>query len=711
MILNMRRTINKGGQPNMNKKFFKACLGMLATMLALGACNKEPDESNLYTFTGETIETFIQKDSDLTSFNYILTRVGLDRMMASYGQYTCYAPSNEGVALYIDSLYNDPEAAIPHNGMTDNSLAGLNDSLCNDIARYHLTNGLYSIIEMGGSGATITTMLGRPISSKVDSLGRTVLNNIATITSEDNEVTNGLVHKLNRVVPRSSRLLGDTFDRLEGYTIFNEALKKTGLVDSVKASIKYRTLSDGTRTTKFDKPADITDTNGSELYCPTECKIGYTIFAESDDVLRANGINSFEDLVAYANKVYDGAAAWYDYIREKGHTVSTGNDYTNRWNALNMFVAYHILYASMAQDQLVFENKSGVPVGTSKWNYVNGADPYDYYETMLPHTLLKIWEPQPGKTLYINRYQTFNTLTNEVGTRGTNHTLINPGIEIERLDITAYNGYIHPIKGMLVYNEQVPNGVLNERLRFEATTFLPEFINNGFRYMLMSEVSAMNGGNSGARLSFPVDYFDNVICYNGEQTKLRYNVKGDYRAYQADAFQGWGQYDLAIKLPPVPSGLYEFRLFYSPMGHGGMMQFYWGTSKNVQEMTALSIPLDVRIQEDDPRIGWTAFYEEDDMGIASDEAMKNRGYMRGPYSFCGHPGNDGDTKTTKNCRGDGVVTLRRVLGVVNVKQSDEFWFRFKNVINDDSDLKWQLDFVEFVPMNVVDNTMYSEDWF
>ena len=695
----------------MNKKFFKACLGMLAIMVALGACNKEPDESNLYTFTGETIETFIQKDSDLTSFNYILTRVGLDRMMASYGQYTCYAPSNEGVALYIDSLYNDPEASIPHNGMTANSLEGLNDSLCNDIARYHLTNGLYSIIEMGGSGATITTMLGRPISSKVDSLGRTVLNNVSTIISEDNEVTNGLVHKLNRVVPRSSRLLGDTFDRLEGYTIFNEALRKTGLVDSIKESMKYRTLSDGTRTTKFDKPADITDTNGSELYCPTECKIGYTIFAESDEVMRANGINSFEDLVNYANKVYGGAAAWYDYIREKGHTVSTGNDYTNRWNALNMFVAYHILYASMAQDQLVFEKKSGVPLGTSKWNYVNGADPYDYYETMLPHTLLKIWEPQPGNTLYINRYQTFNTLTNEVGTRGTNHTLVNPGIEIERLDITAYNGYIHPIKGMLVYNEQVPDGVLNERLRFEATTFLPEFINNGFRYMLMSEVSAMNGGNSGARLAFPVDYFDNVICYNGEQTKLRYNVKGDYRAYQADAFHGWRQNDLAIKLPPVPSGLYEFRLFYSPMGHGGMMQFYWGTSKNVQEMTALSIPLDVRIQESDPRIGWTAFYEEDDMGVASDEAMKNRGYMRGPYSFCGHPGDDGDTKTTKNCRGDGVVTLRRVLGVVNVKQSDEFWFRFKNVINDDSDLKWQLDFVEFVPMNVVDNTMYSEDWF
>lgn len=104
---------------------------------------------------------------------------------------------------------------------------------------------------MGGSGATITTMLGRPISSKVDSLGHTVLNDVSTIISEDNEVTNGLVHKINNVVPRTSRLLGDTFERLEGYSIFSEALHKTGLADSIAKSVKYRTLADGTRTTKF----------------------------------------------------------------------------------------------------------------------------------------------------------------------------------------------------------------------------------------------------------------------------------------------------------------------------------------------------------------------------------------------------------------------------------------------------------------------------
>lgn len=684
------------------KKLSLVKVGLFALGLGLAACNIEPDESDLYTATGDTVETFIKSDSTLTSFNYILSRVGLDKRMSTYGQYTCYAPSNDAVEAYIDSLYNDPEAIVPHNGMTENTLEGLSDSLCNDIAKYHLADGLYSILEMGGNGATITTMLGRPISARTDTLGQTVLNDVAVIISEDNEVTNGLVHIINAVVPRSTRNIAETMKCLDDYTIFNEALERTGLADSLTLSMK-------------DKEYTITDrddTDGDELYYPTECKLGYTIFAETDALFASKGITSFEQLVAYANSVYGNAASWYDYIEEVGATVSTGDDYTNRFNALNMFVAYHILPMSMAQDQLVFENKSGVSPSVSKWNYVNGGEPYDYYGTMLPNTLIKIWQPsQVNKKLYINRYKTFNTLTDEVGTMGSDamHQLVYSGVEIERTDIMAYNGYIHPIKDILVYNSQVPNGVLHERMRFESTTFLPEFINNGFRYMSMTEVSNLNGGGSGARIAFPLDYFDNVVCYTSETT-LRYNVKGDYRAYQADAFQGWGQYDLAVRLPHVPSGTYEFRLFYSPMSHGGMMQFYIGTSSNVQEMLALDIPLDVRIDEEDPRIGWTAFYEEDDLGIATDEAMRNRGYMRAPCSFRGHPDGTGDMQAN-NCRGDGVVTLRRILGRVQMKQSEDYWFRIKNVIPDETDLKWQVDFIELVPVDVVDNDQYSEDWY
>jgi len=681
----------------------------------LASCTNEPDGENLYTFTGKTIEDYIKQDSDLTSFNYILSRVELDKSLAAYGQYTCFAPTNEGIAWYIDSLYNDVNAPVPHNGMSSNSLEGLNDSLCNDIAKYHLASGLRTIVDMAGEGTTINTMLGYPMSTSITGegtyAGYTTLNGVAHIISADNKAVNGIFHKVDKAIARDTRLLPDVLHSLEGYSLFYEALMKTGLCDSVLRSNKGITYTLG----------DKTDTNGSVLYSPTTCKVGYTIFAESDEVLKKSGIETFEQLVQYANKQYQDAAEWYSYINEKGATVSTGDDYTNRFNCLNMFVAYHILYAAMSKDQLVFEKRSN-----NKWNYnadIIKAEAYDYYETMLPNTLIKIWEPNASTTLYINRWKLNNTLTDEVGTYGSEamHPLQKAGIRIMNAsrdandpayNKAAYNGYIHPLAGILLYDRNVPNGVLHERMRFDATTFLVEFINNGFRYNTMAEVSAMNAGGSGARIAFPVNYFDNVYCYNGEDTKVRYNVKGDFRAYQADAFQGWGQYDVAIKFPHVPTGTYELRLFYSPMDHGGFMQFYLGTSTNVQEMQVLGLPLDVRVHANDERIGWTDAGEEDDLGIASDKALRNRGYMRAPWSFRGHP--DGYAEATTgvgNCRTDGTVTLRKILTTQQFKQSEDYWFRFKNMISDDSELKWQLDFIELVPVDVINNDAYQEDWY
>lgn len=675
------------------------------TIAALASCSNEPDGENLYTATGKTITEYITEDPDLTSFYYILRKIDMEKSLAAYGQFTCFAPTNAGIAAYIDSLYNDEHAPMPHNGMSSNSLEGLNDSLCTDIAKYHLVDGIYNIVDMSGDGMTINTMLGYPMSSSIDSEGRTTLNDVAHIVSADNEAVNGVFHKVDNAISRDTRLLPDVLHSLDGYSIFYQALMKTGLCDSVLKKDK------GVKYTLGDK----TDTNGSELYSPTECKIRYTIFAESDEVMDKAGIKSFDGLVEYANRVYGGAANWYHYLNEKGLEVNTGttdNDFKLRNNALNMFVAYHILYAGMSKDQMVFEKRSN-----NKWNYnvdQCGGEPYDYYETMLPNTLIKIWEPQPGTTLYINRWKLNNTLTNQVGTRGSNdmHTIQRQGVRIDpSLNKAAHNGYIHAINSMLVYDSNVPNGVLHERLRFEATTFLVEFINNGFRYNTMAQMSAMNGGGSGARIAFPVTYFDNVYCYNGEDTKVRYNVNGDYRAYQANAFQGWGQYDVAVKFPHVPTGTYELRLFYSPMDHGGFMQFYLGTSKNVQEMQVLGLPLDVRVPGRDERIGWTDASTEEDLGIASDKALRNRGYMRAPYIFRGHPDTtDEGTTGAGNCRTDGTITLRKLFDPMIFKQSEDYWFRFKNMISDDSELKWQLDFIELVPVDIINNEQYQEDW-
>ena len=709
----------------MIKKYIFGLMGFVGLM-GLTGCNPEPDESDLFTATGETAADYIALKSELSSFNYILTRVGLNRNLSAYGGYTCFIPTNDAVAEYVDALYNDSEARIQHNGMTSNSLEGLTDSLCNDIARYHLlghvkASDALSTIDLGGASGSVTTMLRVPIPYDASS-GKVVLNKVATIIEPDSVVTNGIVHVIDKVVPRNTRLISEEIERISEFSIFAEALRLTGLKDSltkVGKEVKY-TISDYM---DVNSNGDITD----PLYHPDECKVMYTIFAEPDSIMRLNGINDINGLIQYANNVYGNAANWYDYLTETGNTVSTGTDYENRFNALNMFVAYHILYAGRPEDEMVYENSTKWQKAKT-WNYVNGGQPYDYYETMLPNTILKIWQPQPlvgRKSLFINRYVTFNTLTDELGTMGSAgmHQEVFKGVKINRTsdkangvqnwNVQTFNGYIHSLQGMLVYDAQVPKGVLHERLRFDSTTFLPEFINNGYRMSNSTEISALNSGGSGARVAFPLNFFDNVVSYTPDN-RFRYNIKGQYNAYQSDTFQGWGDYDLAIKLPPLPTNTYEFRIFYTPMGHGGMMQFYMGSSSSIQSMMALDIPLDVRIDKSDPRIGSTPFYEEDDLGVSSDASLRNRGYMRGLFCYVDHPDYGDGNATDHNMRSDARnASFRKIMGSIQMKQSEEHWFRIKNVIPNDGNLarKWQFDYIEFVPIDVVDNDTYSEDWY
>ena len=53
------------------------CCGIAATLGIVTSCKEDIDESNLYTFTGETIEDYLVNRSDrFSSFNYILSRIG-----------------------------------------------------------------------------------------------------------------------------------------------------------------------------------------------------------------------------------------------------------------------------------------------------------------------------------------------------------------------------------------------------------------------------------------------------------------------------------------------------------------------------------------------------------------------------------------------------------------------------------------------------------
>lgn len=681
-----------------------AALAFVPGMLSLTSCKEDIDESNLYTFTGETIEDYLANRPDkFSSFNYILQRTELDKLLSGYGTYTCFAPDNEAVAAYIDSLYNDEtNKELPHNGMTENSLEGLTDSLCTDIAKFHLASTKVMAINME-NGMTINTMLGRDINTSIDSIsGKTIINSYSLITGMDNELENGVLHEINHVIRRSNLLVSGEMENHKDLSIFADALKLTGLADSLTQQSR-----------KLTAPA-----NSYNFYTPENAVLGYTIFAETNTTLGQNDIHSVTDLINHANKVYGGCAAqgsgWYDYYRNNNIQVSTGNDYANPNNCLNMWVRYHILKQRVSYDKMVYS-----------WNEISKVPLYEYYETMLPMTLVKVLRSSKagaGK-LFLNRYEANSSLTDQVGELGSEsiHQVVegHSGIEITKQNIQALNGYIHPINGMLEYEEWVPKGVLNERIRFDATTMTKELASANLRGATGAEINALNGakkgqdGNLGGDyIRIPVDFSENMVIYNGESTRLYYlpGRENNWNNFQGDEFNSKGNVDLAFRLPPVPDGTYELRVGVSLNGNRGMYQFYLGEGTNNRtKMEALDIPLDERTEivknmdgTPDAQTGWTLYTAMEDMGVETDQAMHNLGWMRGPLYYTVGKGTSTYARATKE-------SIRRIVTRKELHQGT-YWFRIKSALDDDS-RQMYFDYLELVPVNVYNNTRYLEDMY
>ena len=723
----------------MNKNIVKIALGVaLGSTVAFTSCNKEPDESNLYTFTGQTIQDYlVENDSIFSLFNVILNRSGYDRMMASYGQYTCYAPINSGVEKYIDSLYNDPEAKEPNNGLTENSVNGLSVEQCKEIAQYHLSAMMNSYIEVlsNYTGKEISTMMNTPFISKLGDDGIVRLNDVAEVTSYDNEMINGYVHVITDVIPRTTRRVAEVIEKNPQFKLFFEALEKCGLLDTLAVDKKLK--ADGTpRTYQLDNKTGRPGSSwaSTQFYVPAECKIKFTIFAEDSAAFAKAGIHNFEDLKAKCVEWYGGAAAWYDYPGKAEHPISTGDDYENTYNVVNMFVRYHIVKAGMAFSKLVYAQDAA----NENWNYAFGGEPFDYYETMLPHTLMKIWQPlyQPTgvrTNLWINRWRENNTLTDEIGTFGSDatHQIKQDGCMIvkNKSNIQSYNGYIHTIDRPLVYDANVPNGVLHERMRIDVGTMLYELINNDIRFASTAEIGAMNlNGTAGDQTRLPLDYFDNLVSYN-TKTKISWYTTGAWRAWEADQLSGWDENDFAFRLPPVPTGDYEIRIIYPPMGNSGLQQYYIGTSTNPSSMQPMGIPVDARypdssVDADRLATGYLLSDEFEDYGVASDLVMRNHGYMRAPASFSRGTYNaiksritspDELIATISNCcryeEGYGTSMMRKILGVRHLEQNQTYWIRLKNLLTGYDQLGFSIDFIELVPVDIVNSQSMTEDWY
>ena len=150
---------------------------------------------------------------------------------------------------------------------------------------------------------------------------------------------------------------------------------------------------------------------------------------------------------------------------------------------------------------------------------------------------------------------------------------------------------------------------------------------------------------------------------------------------------------------------------YTANGNRGMLQFYIGRSNALTAMEALDIPLDMRYQPvddaagaPDVRTGWCNYTKTDDQGVESDANMRNLGYMRGPFYYTVGKGTGAYARANRQ-------DLRRIITKRQFEQG-EYWLRFKSVLGDKGlNSQFHLDYIEMVPENVYNNSVYAEDMY
>lgn len=610
----------------------------IAVMAAVGAvvsltpaCSDDVADDAYYTFTGQTVASYCGDNPELYSTFYnLIEETGNYSLLSTYGHYTCFAPDNAAFDEYFtsigktyDQLTHDEKREIVYNHVIKSGAI--------DFTSDRFEEGALSEATMSDNYIVI--------SYKTDDAGGGLtiyVNKDVPIIERDIEVHNGVVHHVGAVIRPTKEFIGDIILNEEvvgdrSYKIFAKALEMTHLADSLKKTY------DENYKCPVEDPAGLTTSGGWTVKVPTVKRYGFTLFAEPDDVMAAAGINSIDDLVAYAGRYY-----------------TNGNpDYTSRDNALNKFVAYHILDRQMSTNSLLYSGKATAP---------NSArDRVEFYETMYEFHIIKV-----NVGIAINRSE-----------KNRNDYI---GLDEGRSNLSAINGYIHSLTSMLVYDaDRMENDVLNCRIRFDMFNVPPELTNNNIRWQLLTIPSPAVG------YTIPHDFCSKHLSFSKETEIMMWG--SDYwDVHQADELKLNGWYDFTLRMIPVPPGSYEVRVGYRPESWRGIAQFF--IDGEIQ-----GIPRDLRITASDPQVGFVP-----DTGgpqdAENDKAMRNHGFMKAPASMWSNH----DNCTLRDIKGS--PPLRIIIGTVNFQEYGAHYLRAKNVYA--SDREYNGDYIELIPTSLID---------
>jgi hypothetical protein len=421
---------------------------------------------------------------------------------------------------------------------------------------------------------------------------------------------------------------------------------------------------------------------------PARRDVKYTIFAETDEVFIRQGIIDIATLKEYLKK-----NAYYD------EATSYGDDYTSEDNAVNQFVAYHILKVGLDWNTMVtWSNEYGYsnqnPNGgknreeTPVWK----CNVWEYWETLGKHRRTLKITGIDGPQYRLNRCSHYDV--SSAGYReltAEEDPLHIDGIVVYPTKAAISNGKVFTIGDVLLWTEAVPTRVLNERMRYDFCSLLPEMVSNNCR---------LNRENN---WYFPNGYFEN-LSWN-ENTEFLYlpntGCSGDKSAwvdFQTDEFCVMGQFDMMLKLPPVPfTGTYAIRLATFASSRRPVVQMYLGEDKD--NLRAWGIPLDSR-GLDNTTTYWIPDTGDQEIDKTHDKLMDNLGWMKAPKYFqpaCGVSPRDIEK------------SLRCIIATLEMEAGKTYYLRMKSVLQS-LQTEMYYDYLEIVPKSIYAGEVSEDQW-
>lgn len=257
-------------------------LMVLAGAFSLNAC-QEPD-FELATSFDTLIGEFLEEDSTYSEFTDILQITGNMSFLKAYGAYTVFAPTNEAISAYKEKKQVSDISEIDTEEL-------------NDLVKYHIILDTLSTVDFVDGKLRTPSIYGQYLLVSTvfeDGHSKSYINKYAEIVNADMRQSNGIVHSVGSVLEPITESIAQLIESNEQFSIFTEALKKTGYYDVLS-----------TVTPKDQKE-----------------KHWYTVFAQTNASLAKIGVNSYDDLKAkYSN---------------------TGNPSSSE-DSLNLYMAYHII--------------------------------------------------------------------------------------------------------------------------------------------------------------------------------------------------------------------------------------------------------------------------------------------------------------------------------------------------------------------------------